>query len=38
MRFEKDLIEKSVGAMMDKAEDCLDLAKTQHDIADKLPS
>lgn len=35
MRFEMDRLEKSVGVLMDKAEDCLDLAKTQHATADQ---
>lgn len=35
MRFEKKLLEKSVETLQAKAEDCFDLAKTQHDIADK---
>jgi hypothetical protein len=35
MRFEKRLVQKSVQALMNKAEDCLDLAKTQHKAADQ---
>src|ERR1700726_1011234 len=35
MRFEKERLEKSVNALMDKAEDCFDLAKTQHKSADQ---
>jgi hypothetical protein len=35
MNFEKRLLQKSAGALMDKAEDCLDLAKTQHKAADQ---
>ena len=34
-RTEKALLEKSVEVIMEKAEDCLDLAKTQHEIADQ---
>lgn len=35
MHFEKKLAEKSVAVLMDKAQDCFDVAKTQHEIADK---
>jgi hypothetical protein len=35
MRFEKTLLDKSAKALLDKAEDCFGLAKTQHEIADK---
>jgi hypothetical protein len=34
--FEKKLIEKSVKTLIDKAEECFDLAKAQEKIADKL--
>jgi hypothetical protein len=36
MDFEKRLIEKSVKTLIDKAEECFDLAKAQEKIADKL--
>jgi hypothetical protein len=36
MDFEKKLIEKSVKTLIDKAEECFDLAKAQEKIADKL--
>jgi hypothetical protein len=35
MNFEKEVLQKSVDVLMDKAENCLDLAKAQHKIADK---
>lgn len=35
MPLRKALLEKSVQVLTEKAEDCLDLAKTQHQIADK---
>jgi hypothetical protein len=35
MRFEKEIIQKSVRALMDKAKRCFDLAKSQHANADR---
>jgi hypothetical protein len=35
MRFEKALVEKWVEALVEKAEDCFDLAEIQHKTADK---
>jgi hypothetical protein len=35
MRIEKIVLEKSVKALLDKADDCFDLAKTQHNLAEK---
>lgn len=35
MHFEKKLAEKSVAVLMDKAQECFDVAKDQHKIADK---
>lgn len=35
MRFEKALLEKSANNLLKKADDCFDLAKTQHATADK---
>jgi hypothetical protein len=34
MRFEKERLEKTVNALIDKAEDCFELAKSQHKAAD----
>ena len=35
MRIEKALLEKSVATLVEKADDCFDLAKSQHETADK---
>jgi hypothetical protein len=35
MRYGKNLNEKTAKMLMEKAEDCFDLAKTQHGIADQ---
>ena len=35
MRFEKKLVEKSVEALTERADDCFDLARTQHKAADR---
>jgi hypothetical protein len=35
MRFEKKLVEKSVEALSERADDCFDLARTQHKAADQ---
>ena len=35
MRFDKTPLEKAARALMDKADNCLDIASAQHDAADK---